>query len=997
MLNLPRFLMGAVVVAAFGATWCRAAPEPARSEEATGFRLDDGFRRPPDAVKPWAYWWWLKGNVTEASITRDLEAMKRQGFAGLLMFDARGYHEDHVPPPPSRMDFMSPEWRRMLRFAMSEADRLGLQMSVNLSSCAGALKGPWDVGDDAPKKLVWTSTEVHGPKRLRCRLRPGDAARLWDVALVAARHEGSAAAADAPAESNPSADLSADWQGVREKPASERPAVDVVDLSGKVHDQGRLAWDVPDGRWTIVRFACQIMEGHEYDVDVLNAEAVEAYFDRMGRRLLEDAGPLAGETLTHFYSVSWEGAAPTWSFGLDEQFRRYRGYRPEPYLPVLAGMTVRDREVSDRFLRDYHKTLGDCFMNHCYGKLRELSNRAGVKWHSESGGPWNRRLPDFQHADQLAFLARNDMPQGEFWYPDRGLNRPIAMAAHIYGRPLAAAEAFTHMRKHWSAYPAVLKPDADAAFCDGVNHFIWHTFSASPPEFGKPGIEYFAGTHVNPNVTWFEQSGSFLAYLARCQLMLRSGRFVADVCCYTGDKPYLHWGRGENWSGAPTMTLGKGYTYDLVNTEVLLKRASVEGDGLVLLPGGMRYRMLAVDLEDETVPPEALAKIAELAEAGATIVLGRRRPTRAPGLHQYPACDREVARLAERLWGPSDRPPGRRSLGKGTVFRGIEIDEALASQGVLPDFEGPYDYLHRRSGEADVYFISGTGRADCTFRTQRKEPELWCPATGQIRDALRCHATDDGRTVVPLRLPENGSVFVVFRRPAERRHVVSASGPEEGLEIAGRQGDGARVRLWEKRRFVLETCDGRSLAVEAAKLPEPLPLDGPWDVRFEPDRGAPESARFDRLTPWNEHGNEGIRYFSGTARYRKTISLDETRAGGLVRLELGRVENIAEVRVNGQPLGVVWTAPWTVDLTGTVKPGDNELEIAVTNVWVNRLIGDSRLPVEKRFTQSNVRLFRPDEKYRRFQGFSPKDPLMPSGLIGPVRLEFGRQKDVGFD
>ncbi|MDD4267075.1 MAG: glycosyl hydrolase [Pirellulales bacterium] len=394
--------------------------------------LDEAFRSPPDEAKPWAYWWWLKGNVSEASIRRDLEAMKRMGFAGLLMFDARGYHEDHVPPPESRMDFMGPEWRRMLKFAISEADRLGLQISVNLSSCAGALKGPWLVGDDAPKQLLWTSLETRGGRTLRCRLPQPEAARSWGVALVAVRHaESNAAAAEEPAtEKNASW---GGWQTVQEEPDAKRLAAEVVDLSGKIDAQGQLAWDLPEGRWTFLRFASATMAGHEYDVDILDENAVAGHFQRIGKAIIDDAGPLAGKTLTHFYSVSWEGAIPTWTVGFDELFFRHRGYRIAPFLPVLAGIPVETPEVSARFLRDYDKVLGDCFRDHFYGKLKALSNREGIKWHSESGGPWNRNLSTFRHADQLAFLARNDMPQGEFWYPYRGLNKPPAMAAHIYG------------------------------------------------------------------------------------------------------------------------------------------------------------------------------------------------------------------------------------------------------------------------------------------------------------------------------------------------------------------------------------------------------------------------------------------------------------------------------------------------------------------------------------------------------------------------------------
>jgi len=958
--------------------------------------LKRGFREPPAAVRPWAYWWWLKGNVSEASITRDLEAMKAKGFAGMLMFDARGYHEDHVPPPPSRMDFMGPEWRRTLRFAISEADRLGLKMSVNLSSCAGALKGPWPVGDDAPKKLVWTAAEVQGPRPLRSKLTRGENSHFWDIAVMAVRHGPSEGNAETPAGSGdtPAPSLSGNWQPIRTAPDPKRTAVEVVDLSEKVDDRGRLAWEVPEGLWTVLRFAATTIEGHEYDVDVLDADAVEGHFRRMGKTLIQDAGPLAGKTLTHFYSVSWEGAIPTWTLRFDQDFERYRGYALRPYLPVLAGMTVRSRETSQRLLRDYYKTLGDLFMDNFYGKLRALSNREGLKWHSESGGPWNRKLPTFRQADQLAFLGRTDMPQGEFWVGGRALNRPPAMCAHVYGKPLAATEAFTNMRAHWSSYPALLKPDADAAFCDGINHFIWHTFSASPPEFGQPGIEYFAGTHVNPNVTWFDQAGAFLTYLARCQLMLRRGHFVADVCCYTGDKPYQHWGRGEKWNTDATLTPGKGYTYDLVNDEVLLSRLSVDEDGDLVLPDGMRYRVLAVDLEDETVSPPDLAKIVELADAGTTVVLGKRRPVRAPGLRDYPQCDAEVRRLARELWGDSDEP-ARRSQGRGTIFSGTPIDDALRAKSILPDFDGPFNYIHRRTDDVDVYFVAGSGHAECTFRVAGREPELWDPTTGRTRDAVWYRTTADGRTVVPLSLPENGSVFVVFRRPPAPTHLVSVSAPAGGLEIEGRSPRGVHVWLWQNGQYTLTMSDNGQIDIEQAGLPEPQTLAGPWTVRFQPGRGAPESAVFEQLVPWNENPIEGIRYFSGTGTYRTTFQLDEQQAAGLVRLRLGKVANVADVRLNGQRLGTVWTAPWSVDLTGIAEAGRNELEIDVTNLWVNRLIGDAGLAPERRITRSNVRLFDAGAKIRSFQGFTAGTPLEPSGLIGPVRVQFGARRTGG--
>ncbi|MBI5386008.1 MAG: hypothetical protein HZA90_15135 [Verrucomicrobia bacterium] len=889
--------------------------------------LEQGFRTVPDADKPWVYWWWLNGNVDERTITRDLVAMKAAGFGGLLLFDARGYHDDqnHVIVPPSKMEFMSPEWRRMVKFAMNKADKLGLEVSVNLSSCAGALKGPWAVGDDAPKKLLWTASELRGPQRLTCQLQKPEGQRFWEVAVMAVRHDGSAST------------NSDGWRDVTPKLGEQPLAAEIVDLTAKVDAQGNLVWDVPAGRWTLLRFGCATMEGHEYDVDILDPKAVEGHFERMGRTLLQDAGPMAGKTLTHFYSVSWEGAAPTWTLGLEKEFTKYRGYPLRPWLPALAGFTLKSREESERFQRDYYKTLGDCFRDNFYGKLHELCGRAGLQWHAESGGPWNRKLAAFEDADQLAFLARTDMPQGEFWFTGspikrrQEMNRPSAMTAHAYGQRLAATEAFTHMVQHWSAYPAVLKPFADAAFCDGINQFIWHTFTASPREFGQPGSEYFAGTHINPNVTWFPQAGPFVTYLGRCQFLLRQGRFVSDACAYVGDRPYQHWGRGTNWSGRATLTLPKGHAYDLINTEVLLDRLTVK-DGNLVLPDGMSYRLLVVDLEDDTVPPAALRKIAALKKAGAVVVFGQRRPHRALGLANYPAGDAEVQRLAAELWSATPT-----------------LADAMSAQRLQPDFEGPWDFTHRRVAEADIYFLSGTGAADCTFRVSGKQPEYWDAVSGKIQDASPWRQSGDGRTIVSLNLPENGSVFVTFRKSGQPRPLAATPPP---------------------------------------KLDE-MTLNGPWNVRFEPGRGAPKSAVFEQLTPWDQHPDAGIRFFSGRATYRKTFELTAEQSHRAVRLQLGEVKCLAQVRLNGKDLGIVWTDPWHIELASAVKPGRNELEIAVVNTWVNRLVGDAALPKEKRITRSNLALQSGKRALKLYQGFASEDPLMRSGLLGPVRLELG--------
>ncbi|MCH5373072.1 MAG: hypothetical protein JJ992_03785, partial [Planctomycetes bacterium] len=380
--------------------------------------------------------------------------------------------------------------------------------------------------------------------------------------------------------------------------------------------------------------------------------------------------------------------------------------------------------------------------------------------------------------------------------------------------------------------------------------------------------------------------------------------------------------------------------------------------------------------------------------AGATIVLGQRKPERTPSLKDYPVCDQRIQELADQLWGTADPTATRRSIGKGVVVRDTKIDDALRSQGIDPDFEGPWNYIHRRTDDADLYFVAGSGSAECTFRAASKVPEFWDPTTGAIRDAMRYRTIDDGRIAVAIELPENGSVFVVFRDRSPRSHFVTVSAPEQGMEIEGSDPDGLRLRLWQEGSYRLTTSEAKEVVIDVPDLPKAQTVAGPWTVRFTPGWGAPDSAEFDRLIPWNEHADEGIRFYSGSADYRTTFSLDESRADGLVRLALGHVGNIADVRVNGRDLGTVWTAPWAVDLTGIVRPGKNQLDVRVTNLWVNRLIGDAALAPEKRFTRTNAGYFPAGEKIRPFQGFVAGSPLQPSGLIGPVQLEFGIRRHV---
>ena len=585
----------------------------------------------------------------------------------------------------------------------------------------------------------------------------------------------------------------AEWQP---SPDDETvPADRIVDLTSKVQPGGLLEWDVPAGDWTIVRTGytptgnavkCSNPGGGGLEMDWLNAAAMDHHFKSMAEVLIADAGPLAGKVLKYFHDDSWEVEPPNWTDGFLDEFRKYRGYDARPYLPVLAGRIVGDAEVSDRFLYDYRKTIADCLAENHYRRFAELSRARGIGIHPEGGGPcWPTIVP----MDALRNLGCGDIPMGEFWQShhwhegtQNQVGKQTASAAHIYGKRYAAAEAFTSIGPHWQEGPRDLKPTADIAFCEGINRFVHHTSTSTRPEDGKPGFEYFAGTHFNRNVTWWDKSGAWLTYLARCQFLLSQGLFVGDVCYYNGD-----WAPNFVEPKHVDPSLGPGYDYDVCNAEVLLTRMSVK-DGRIVLPDGMSYRVLVLP-ERRRMPVAVLSKIKELVAAGATVV--GPRPEKDPGLKDYPQCDRTVRTLAEEVWGPCDGQSVREhSFGKGRVFWGKPLREILAGDGVKPDFEYAagqtdtfIDFIHRTTGEAEIYFVANRNNRPeraitCTFRVAGRQPEIWDPVTGRRWDAPSFRQAE-GRTTLPLEFAPHGSLFVVFRRPipAETAGKAKATSP----------------------------------------------------------------------------------------------------------------------------------------------------------------------------------------------------------------------------
>jgi hypothetical protein len=524
-------------------------------------------------------------------------------------------------------------------------------------------------------------------------------------------------------------------------------------------------------------------------------------------------------------------------------------------------------------------------------------------------------------------------------------SKAMASAAHTYGRRVVGAEAFTSDRG-WRDHPYLLKAMGDWAFCQGVNRMIFHLYAHQPYDHMVPGLTHRRwGEHIQRHNTWWDYSRPWMDYLARCQHLLQQGQFVADVCYWFGEGAPL----GVD---AMTLALPNGYDYDLCSSEIVMQLNVREGR--LVGPSGASYRYLLLPDADRMTLP-LVRKVRDLVESGARVI-GGKRPKGTPGLTDFPRADAEVEKVAAALWDTN------------RVMAGKTLAEVFAQDNLPPDFEGGgLRYIHRRDGDTDIYFVSHQENrvleTNCAFRVAGKRPELWDPETGAIREMPE-FAEKDGRITVPLRFEPMQSWFVVLRVGTDRRAVRTP--------VHGAPG-------------------GRALPRQE--------ISDPWQVTFDPKWGGPAKAvTFEKLEDWSKHADPGIRYYSGTAVYRTTFQSEIRNPKSEIFLDLGAVEVMARIRLNGKDCGIAWKPPYRVDITDAIRAGSNDLEISVVNLWINRMIGDEQLPLDANWKDFETLLEWPDwfknGKPRPSGGYTfsscrhyKKDsPLVPSGLLGPVTI-----------
>ena len=822
---------------------------------------------------------------------------------------------------------------------------------------------------------------------------------------------------------------------------------DIIDLTGMMTADGKLECSLPAGRWRIYRFGWSITgkinhpaspEATGLEVDKLDPDAWMRYF-RTYLDLYKDAadGMLGEKGIRYLLVDSYEAGAYTWTPKLAKEFKARRGYDLLPWLPVLAGEIIGSSQMSERFLWDWRRTLGELFCEN-YDRINEIVNEYDLAGRYTESHEASRAYT----GDGMDPKIKATIPMAAFWMENTPTGsavpsaicdiRESASVSHIYGQRLVAAESFSVNGDEGRAYtycPENMKYIADVGLSAGVNRFVIHESASQPNDQYLPGLQLFRyGQWLHRNETWGEYAWVLTDYLARSSSMLQQGNSVADILLYYGEDLNITglYG-GQAFSSLPQVP--DGYNYDFANPTVLRSGIKVENRTLVA-PSGARYRVLWLDRNCEVMSLDILKKIKEFADAG--VIICGKEPKSCAGLK---ADDRAFASIVDDIWhsrrknvfakgledclrrsgiqpdfratvtSPVAEPVVRHSSptikatgGSAGHFDKLSDQEnAVEAPANAPDSYGDFKYVHRTLPDStQIYWVRNFSGKDSnvelSFRDGGKFAAIFNPENGDVTDADVKFG--NGRSTVSLPLLSADARFVVlsnrpqikvtidtvFVNTTDTTMICTSDStevhPVDSLVSAGHfdtSASSAQRKLSDQGISLRDQQNSVAEPVEATTIQT---VTSTWQVHFDQKNGGTADEEFPELVSWTRKENPIVKYFSGTAIYKTTVTIDSTQLATSARIfiDLGVVKNIADLSINGTPAGVLWKAPFrTADIKPLLKEGDNLLEIKITNVWRNRMIGDVQ-PGEKH----------PVTAIRRF--YKSTDKLLPSGLLGPVRI-----------
>lgn len=762
----------------------------------------------------------------------------------------------------------------------------------------------------------------------------------------------------------------------------------ILNITSFLQPEGKFIWKIPKGKWKIMRFGTRSngavtrpapAQGLGFESDKFDTVALNNHLNSYVGKILQGIGqsdPHSPGGLKYLHMDSWEMGAQNWTPRFRQEFIKRRGYDPLPYYPVLSGNIVQSAEASERYLWDLRQTCQELILDYHAGQVKRYAHRHNLGLSIE---PY-----DMDPTADLELGSVADIPMGEFWSQGYGFNSSFscieaASIAHVEGKVWVQGETFTSNRTEaWKQYPGSMKNQGDWAFATGINRFFYHTFAHKPPdEKLKPGMTMGPyGVHWDRKQRWWGMAEGYHRYIARCQYLLQQGSPIADILYLTPEgAPQVFLPPPSALTGNDTIPDRRGYNFDGCCSPEQLYKAKVKNHQLVF-SGGAVYSLLVLPAV-KTMTPALSRKIRSLINDGVTVV--GIPPEESPSPVNYPKCDREVQTIAKEVWGNTTAPavPTARNYGKGKIIWGGDMNlnypnalypdydytaKTLAEAGVKEEFNCPDAVRNtcRETKDLDIYFVANSTdhflHTQCTFRSKLGVSELWDPITGEARELPEFFKGENGITI-PMQFEAYQSFFVVFVKNAQRTH-------------------------FQKKNFP----SGKEIAI----------INGPWAVSFDTTWGGPNKIIFNQLVDWTSRPEKGIKYYSGIANYSKAFNVPnlKTKAKNKkVYLNLGKVNVMVRIKLNGHDLGVIWTAPWKVDITQFLKPEGNKLVIRVANLWPNRLIGDQYLPDDGVSNHKWSEWLIKGEKrtsgrytFTTYNPYKKEDRLFPSGLLGPITI-----------
>ena len=966
-------------------------------------QLRNGFVNPPQEAKPLVWWDWLNGNVTKNGIKADLIDMKRAGIGGVQLFDLLLY----MPEGPVR--YGSDNWYQHVNYAVHIADSLGLEFHV--MNCPGwsASGGPWNSPEKSMKRIVWSDTTVDGAIEQEVKLPFPEIKHDYfvEIAVFAVPAKFKCRTVDWEKKIGFSkTTLRREINSMNDDTISI-PKNQVLNLSENLSDKGVLSCNLPDGRWTVIRFGFTttgatnhpaVPEGHGLECDKLDAESVKFQFDNALGTIIENADPYLGKTFKGIVFDSFEAGFQNWTTNFLSEFERINGYDLLSYLPVLTGRIIDSKAVTEAILYDFRCTIDALLVENYFKTMQELAHKNGLVTYSESqGGALN------------PFLCNKyvDVPMNEFWlrnYTKRVHSmKQSAASANLYNKNIVAAESFTAIPQYgkWQNTPFTLKKAGDCAFSSGINRFIFHTYIHQPYDYLKPGFTMGRyGTHFGRQCSWWHYANGWVDYITKSQFLLQQGRTVTDIgILLSNDMRY----------DVPPDDITPPLGYDLTMCYPLhLENAKVI-DGQIKLSQFAQCRVLVINNRSSYMSVETLKNIYRLVKEGA--IIAGEVPRHPPGFLDLIDSLEQFYELVEKIWGGLEKPNTVKLLGKGKVLHSTDLNWIVNQIDITPDLEfvpniseDSLRYIHSKIDDTDIYFVtnltSEKQSVHVKTRVLGKKPEFWDAATGKMWDVPEYKVCE--RTEIPMTLESGESVFIVFSKVLPATWITRLA-PNVLKCVDG------QYLIQGKETIKISYSDGDSTDYYTKDCPKPIDLSEDWKVRFLEGRGAPdEPVIFEKLTSWTEHPNKGIKYYSGIAEYNKTFILpkDYLKNGRRCVLELGEIRDVAQITINEHKPVFVWQKPAEIDITDMLVKGENTVKIGVANRWMNRLIGDERIHTDipyragdNKFTNGVIEKFpdwmrdeqRAKKENKRYtfstwKHYTAESSLQESGLLGPVRL-----------